>query len=202
MSLLQGSLSFKRLMVLGPAPSPEALAQGMHDDRFTPFQDGSEEERLGWCDWRNPLSPVDPNWIMQEQYAVLGLRIDTRKVPASTLKAHVDMRIHSLMKEKDLAFVGKEARLAIADEVKAELLPKVLPTMKTFEVAWSYKEGVIFTTATSTKAFGTLAGLVLKSFGLELQPMAPLLIAGKVCPAIPTDGLMALDPLDLGVEDE
>lgn len=202
MSLLQGSLSLRRFLVLGPVPGEQDLVEGLCQDHFRPFEDGLEEERLGWCDWRNPLiCPPDENWVVQERFAIFGLRIDTRRVPPSLLKAHVDLRTQQLMKEKDLAFVGKEARLSLQDEIKVELLRKVLPTPKVVEVAWDLKGGVLWTTASSTKTQGALVGLFMKSFGCELQPLAPLLLAGRLTPNIPVESLMALDPLNLELEE-
>ncbi len=202
MSLLQGSLSLRRFLVLGPVPGEQDLVEGLRQDHFRPFEDGLEEERLGWCDWRNPLiCPPDENWVVQERFAIFGLRIDTRRVPPSLLKAHVDLRTQQLMKEKDLAFVGKEARLSLQDEIKVELLRKVLPTPKVVEVAWDLKGGVLWTTASSTKTQGALVGLFMKSFGCELQPLAPLLLAGRLVPNIPVESLMALDPLNLELEE-
>jgi len=202
MSLLQGSLSLRRFLVLGPVPGEQDLVEGLRQDHFRPFEDGLEEERLGWCDWRNPLiCPPDENWVVQERFAIFGLRIDTRRVPPSLLKAHVDLRTQQLMKEKDLAFVGKEARISLQDEIKVELLRKVLPTPKVVEVAWDLKGGVLWTTASSTKTQGALVGLFMKSFGCELQPLAPLLLAGRLVPNIPVESLMALDPLNLELEE-
>ena len=112
MSMLQGTVSLKRFLVLGPVPDEKDLQSGLEQDQFRPFQDGLEEERMGWCDWRNPLiTPPDENWVSQERFAVFGLRIDTRRVPPALLKAHVDLRLQALQKEKDLAFIGKEARI-------------------------------------------------------------------------------------------
>lgn len=201
MSLLQGTLSLRRFLVLGPVPAEAELMEGLEADRFRPFEDGSEEERLGWADWRNPLIvPPDPDWATHERFAVFALRIDTRKVPATLLKAHVDLRLQQLMKEKDLSFVGKEARTSLQDEVKAELLQKVLPVPKVVEVAWDLKGGVLWTTASSSKTQSQLTGIFMKSFGCELQPLAPLLLAGRLAPHLPVEALMALDPLNLELE--
>jgi DNA recombination-dependent growth factor C len=201
MSLLQGTLSLRRFLVLGPIPDEKELLAGLEQDHFRPFEDGTEEERIGWCDWRNPLIvPPEKDWVSQERFAIFGLRLDTRRVPAALLKAHVDLRLQKLMKEKDLAFIGKEARISLQDEVKVELLKKVLPTPKVVEVAWDLKGGVLWTTASSSKTQGALTGLFMKSFGCELQPLAPLLLAGRLAPHLPVEALMALDPLDLELE--
>ena len=202
MSMLQGTVSLKRFLVLGPVPDEKELQAGLAQDQFRPFQDGMEEERMGWCDWRNPLiTPPDEDWVSQERFAVFGLRIDTRRVPPALLKAHVDLRLQSLQKEKDLAFIGKEARISLADDVKIELLRKVLPSPKVVEVAWDLKNGILWTTASSSKAQGALASLFIKSFGCEIHPLAPLVLAGRLSPHLSVEGLMGLDPLDLELEE-
>ena len=201
MSLLQGSLSLRRFLVLGPVPTEDDLQEGLRQDAFRPFEDGLEEERLGWCDWRNLLIlPPDKDWVTQERFAIFGLRLDTRKVPTALLKAQVELKLQSLQKDKDLAFVGREARISLADEVKAELLVKVLPTPKISEVAWDLKGGMLWTTASSTKTQSALIGLFIKSFGCELQPLAPLLLAGRLLPRVSAEAIMALDPYDLTLE--
>lgn len=202
MSMLQGSVSLKRFLVLGPVPDLVDLQGGLVQDQFRPFQDGLEEERMGWCDWRNPLiTPPERDWVSQDRFAVFALRIDTRRVPPSLLKAHVDLRAQQLLKEKDLAFLGKEARLSLQDEVKVELLKKVLPVPRVVEVAWDLKGGLLWTTASSAKAQGALASLFMKSFGCEIHPLAPLVLSGRLCPDLPVEALMALDPFDLELEE-
>ena len=113
----------------------------------------------------------------------------------------MDLRLQSLQKEKDLAFIGKEARISLADEVKVELLRKVLPTPKVVEVAWDLKGGILWTTASSSKAQGALTTLFIKSFGCEIHPLAPLVLSGRLCPDLSVEALMALDPLDLELEE-
>lgn len=201
MSLIQGTLTAARFMALGPVPDFADLMVGLRQDQFRPFQDGMEEERLGWVDWRNLLfTPPDEAWVEQDRFWIFSLRLDTRRVPTALLKSHVDLRLQTLQKEKDLAFIGKEARISIQDEVKLELLRKVTPTPKSYEVAWDHKVGTVWSTAASQKAQGALMTLFIKSFGVELHALAPLLLAGKVAPQFKTENLMALDPFDLEVE--
>ena len=201
MGLLQGSVSLRRFIAMGSVPDEKRMCDGLEQGRYRPFGDNDEEERVGWVDWRNPLiSPADPNWLSQGRFAVFALRIDTRKVPAVLLRAHTDLRIQNLMKEKDLAFVGKEARLSIQDEVKAELMRKVLPTLRVFEIAWDAKGGMLWTTASNSRAQSHLTNMMKKSFDVELHPLAPLALAGNLAPDIPIGDLTALEPFDLSGE--
>ncbi len=201
MGLLRGSMSVQRFTALGPSPSEADLNKGLEENRYRPFEDGTEEERFGFCDWRNLLVvPPDPLYVMQDRYAAFGLRIDTRKIPAAKLKAHVQLRLDNLMKEKDLAFIGKEARISFEDEVKVEMLRKEQPNPKVFDVLWNLKTGVVISNAASSKVQGVLAQLFVKSWGIELQPESLLVTASRVVTQVPVEGLLALEPFNLAME--
>jgi hypothetical protein len=106
------------------------------------------------------------------------------------------------MKEKKLQVIGKEARISLQDEVKAELIAKVLPTPKVVEVAWDRKGGVLWTTASSGHTQGKLSEFMHKSFGVELQPLAPLALAAHLAPTLSVETLLSLGPLDLELEED
>lgn len=202
MGLLQGSISLRRFLVLGEVPGEDAVAEGLSKHRFRPFPNNSEdEESVGWADWRNPLIvPADKDWLRQGRYAVFALRMESRKVPPALVKAHTELRMQKLMKQKDLAFVGREAKLSIEDEVRSELIKQVLPVPRVADVAWDLKGGMLFTTAGSSKAQENLVILMKKSFGVEIQLVVPLSLAGRVAPGISVDDLLNLEPLDFSVE--
>jgi DNA recombination-dependent growth factor C len=188
-------------MVLGLVPTHDELLDGLQRNAFRPFEDGLEEERIGWCDWRNLLiTPPDEGWLYQERFAVFGLRLDNRKVPGGLLKAHVDLKIENLQQNNNIAFLSKEARISLQHEVNAELLFKVLPTPKVLDVAWDLKGGVLLTTASSGKSQSALTSLFIKSFGCELQPMTPLSIASRLLSGVSVDSLAALTSLDFNME--
>jgi DNA recombination-dependent growth factor C len=198
MGLMQGTVSLRRFLALGPVPGDADLLNGLRQDRFRPFEGGDEEERFGWVDWRNPLiTEIDPDCLTLDRFAVFSLRIDARKVPPILLKAHTELRIMNLKKEKDLARVGKEARISLQDEVKAELLRQVLPTPRVVEVAWDLKGGLLWTTASNSKTQDCLTSLFMKSFGIELRPLTPAELAARVSPNISFEALKALVPFDL-----
>lgn len=201
MSLLQGNFSLRRFLVFGQVPTEDQLQEGLRQDAFAPFEDGLEEERSGWADWRNLLiAPPEEVWVVQERFAHFVLRVDTRKVPRALLMTQVELKLESLRTQEGLAFVGKEARISLQDEIKADLTRKVLPTPKTIDVAWDLRAGILWTTATSPKAVEHLVCLFIKSFGLELQPLAPMMLAERVQSEVSMGTLLALDPLDLTFE--
>ena len=165
MSLLSGTLGFTRFK---PEDNPLArnnLLTALQDNRFRPFQDGSDRERVGWASWRNPLiTDIKEEDTFFDGYAVFSLRVDTRKIPPTLLNTHLELKIARLMETKDLKFVGKEARTALKEEVIDELLPKMVPTTKTIDLAWNLKENVLCTTATSKSDISRMRTHFLSTF--------------------------------------
>jgi len=195
----KGTASFRRMLGLGPVPNEIDIRKGLSEDQFRHFQDGLEEERMGWCDWRNPLLvPAAKDMpLLINDWAHLGFRIDSRKIPSSTLNAHVALRLSRMAKEQGLAFIGKEARTSIKDEIKMELLKKQPPVTKLIEVEWHLKSGVVLIGSTSKKVVEALTSMMIKSYGLQLLPMTPMLAAGKVAVDLQTDDIEALEPIAL-----
>ena len=202
MSLLRGNISLRRFLVVGPVPTVENLLDGLRRNAFRPFEDGLEEERTGWCDWRNLLiTPPDENWLSQDRFVVFSLRIDTRKVPGALLRAHVDLRIEKSEKSKESAFLAKKKyNTSIRNEVNSELLLEVLPTPKISELVWDTKGGILLTTVSSNGAQSALTSLFIKSFGCKLQPVTPLVLAERLLPNLSIEQLMLLNPLILTME--
>jgi DNA recombination-dependent growth factor C len=187
--------------VLGPVPSERDLLAALQKDAFHIPGNDTWEEAFGWCDWRNFLTtPPDENYVFNDRFAVIGLRIDTRKVPGYLMKAHLDKEIKGFMEAKNLAFVGKEARISIQDEIKARLLPKMNPASKLIEIAWDRKGGQMFVANTSNKVTSTILELFVQSFGCEIQPMVPLILSGIAAPKLSVEKLLGADPYDFKVE--
>lgn len=176
MGILSGSASVRQYYVLGPRPAESELDQQLREHRFRPFEGGLDEERSGFRNWRNPIleDPEAGVNLLGDGWAMLAVLIETRKVPGKLLKAHVAKRIKTLMKEGGAAFISKEQRAQIKEEIKAELLPKAPPTQKVVEVAWNMKKGVLFAGAPGTKGETALRVLMMRGFNCEIQQTLPL----------------------------
>ena len=57
MSLLQGTVSLFRFLVLGPWPGEEEAARNLLADRFRPFESGTEDQRVGVGRLEEPSQP-------------------------------------------------------------------------------------------------------------------------------------------------
>jgi len=176
MGILSGSASVRQYYVLGPRPTESELDEKLNEHRFRPFEGGQDEERSGFRNWRNPIleEPEAGVNLLGDGWVMLAILIETRKVPGKLLKAHVAKRIKTLMTEGGAAFVGKEQRALIKEEVKAELLPKMPPTQKVVEAAWNLRKGVLFAGSPGAKGESALRALLLRGFNCEIQQTLPL----------------------------
>lgn len=184
MGIAKGTISITRFQVLGLVPKGEEVIDDLLKKPFRPFQDGVEEERSGVCDALNHLKggpSKDAAYTFMDGKVLFGLRIDTRKVPAAELNAHLELRLERLAKEKDLAFIGKEARTSLRDEVKAELLGKVRPITKVTESIWNLRGGSLLI-AGGNKPITMGRALLTELFGAETRGLTPVNLASMLLP--------------------
>ncbi len=183
MSFTKGPVTVTRLLALGPVPSVTSALEAMKEEPYRPFQDGSEEERACICDFTNHLkgSPDEErSYTWMNGMLHFGIRFDTRKIPAAELSAHIEIRIETLMREKDLAFISKEARISIQDEVKAELLPKQKSVIKVTEVVWDMKKGILYVGSQSPKVVSYLQEFLFRVFRLDIQVLGQVNLASHL----------------------
>lgn len=201
MGLHKGAVSPKLFSVLGPVPSEEKLDEMLFQFRFRPFEDGTEEERSGFRSWRNPLlDEPEAHFNILDGKALLTILIETRKVPGKVLNAHVQKRVSTVIAEKNLAFLGKNARKSIKEEVKTMLLAKAQPCQKVVEVAWDLHRGMIVAGSPGKNGESLLRVLLRRAFGVELQPVLPVhLAAGS---GISIDVSNVVEPISLETKNE
>lgn len=197
MGLFQkGSVTARRLYVFGPYPDEDEVIEGLNEDLFHGFGDGTAEEALGFCDWQNPLKvKPDPNYLVQEGWTLIGIRIDTRRVPGSTLAAHLDLAIDEWCKGRGVEFAPKEVRNDLKDEVKAKLIMEATPVTKLVEIAWNRREGLIWTSASSPKLISVISELFFKAWGVDIKPSDAVYLAGTVFPELPTSEIAEWEPM-------
>jgi hypothetical protein len=168
MGILRGNISLARFATHTRTMPKEEICAKLIEHRFRPFEGGSDKERVGWAEWRNPLiTDLDPDWILQDGYAAFALRVDTRQVPSALLKNHLMLRIEKFKKQEDLAFVPKETQKEMKEELEEELLRKVVPTTKSYEVVWDLREQTIWTNASSKSAQSQLLGHLMATFRIK-----------------------------------
>lgn len=190
----KGTATVRRAFAMGPVPERERVQEGLTKDRFRPFGDGSDEKTFGWAHWGNIEKPADLDTSEVEDCYLFAMRVDTRRVPGSLLKLRLNDAIEKA------GFMDKKAKADLKAEIKAELLQEIVPTPKSVEVAWDFKHGVVYTSATSKSDWSDLAELFSKTWNIDLMPMAPLGLSGHLVKPVLHSQLKELEPIDFSEE--
>lgn len=177
MGLLAGSLSFRRYQVLGELPPNfrdlylDSIARHVlrENDRAR-----TKDDNIGWVSILDP-SDIDLhlNKFLYNQFLVLTLRVDRKRVPARYLKIMVDRKAKETMTQLGLERLGTQRRKEIKESMEEDLLARALPVVATFDLAWDIQKMELWFFATSDAICDLMRGLFKDTFGLELQRNKP-----------------------------
>lgn len=179
--ILSGSFSGRRHRVEGktPAKPGEQFAKALMRHAFVPIDPASDKTRaLGWV---NPRAILDEDlrWdrLALGPHVVLGLRIDTRKVSRTMLRARLDQVLAERRREKPGARIPREERLRIAKALETEMLVAATPSTAIQEVWWNLPASTVWFSSSSAKLNGEMTDLFERTFGLKLVPLGPFTLA-------------------------
>jgi len=178
MGILKGALSVRRYKVEGNPPEQfrdyikeGLLAQAFHE----PASKTHKEEVSGWVQVQNLLETnfEDYNSWLFEPYVLFSLRIDKKTVPATLLKAHVDLACKLWAENKGQPKCPAGVKREIKDQKELEMLKLTLPRVRTMEVCWNFDKGVVLFHSHSESANDHFRKLFHRTFGLELHAEQP-----------------------------
>ena len=178
MGLVTGSIGYLRMCAKGVIPDDyEAVyATAMQSHAFSPIDPLSEQlESCGWVHWDDPLSTdfsSGPRLLFGD-VLLMRARIDTLKVPATTLKAFVEHRIRQICHDQQRAKLTRNERSQVVDDTKRQLRRESLPKMTLVQAQWSMSTGEIRLFATSNRTVALFLDLFEKTFALKLDGMGP-----------------------------
>ncbi len=173
------SCSARRYRVLGRLPSirEEAFHQRLSDRKFLPLTP-SEERSFGWVEADNCLKTgfgVDA--VVRGDTAVLGLRIDRRRVNPRLFRAHVELEVEARRKGAEdgggPARLSRDERLEVRAEVHERLLRQTSPTTAVVSVVLAPRRRMLYMLGLSRFANEILVRLVRDTFAVELVALTP-----------------------------
>lgn len=141
--------------------------------------DGTADQRgQGLVPFDTPLDHA--SWPMAQnfagQFALFCLRVDTRRIPAAVMKKHL---AEAIAKEKEAmaatgkAFISKDRKREIKEQVKLRLLTRTEPAPAIAEVAVDRMSGRVFFGSTATKMKDTFEALWFAMTGEKLVEQTP-----------------------------
>lgn len=193
MGLLSGALSFRRYRVLGELPADfretftEAIVKNAlrENDRAR-----SKEDNVGWVAITD-AADIDLflNKFLYNNFLVLSMRVDRKRVPAKYLKIQVDRRVRDTMAAKGLERIGAAHRRELKEAVEEDLLGRALPVVAVFDMAWDIHKNEVWFFGTSDAINDIFRFLFKETFKLELQRVQ---LSDWLQPVIPPEELTAL----------
>jgi hypothetical protein len=173
------TISARRYRVHGRLPSPHGadFLRRLGDRRFLPLT-AREERTYGWVTADNLLvTEFHVDNVVRGEYAVLGVRIDKRRVNARLLRAQLELEV--LARKKAASDAGRpfrlprEERAQLRADLHGELLRETPPTVEAHTVVLHTKRRALWVLHLARGANEIVVRLVRDTFGVELAPLTP-----------------------------
>jgi recombination associated protein RdgC len=133
----------------------EKLQSLLSDLAYVPAKP-SQESSVGW------VSPFgDDGEVMtltQGKSHLLKLKIEEKKVPASAIKSELDKKVKDLRQKDPNMKIPKAEINNMKEEIKHNLLPKVLPSFSYIDCYLDIENNLIVVNATSDKKWDVIIG--------------------------------------------
>jgi hypothetical protein len=178
MGLASGGVGYLRMIVNGTFPDDyeEVYGNALKALSFLPLDPTTEQqEAYGWVAWDDALSSDFSNGpaLLAGDNMLLRMRIDTLKIPATTLKAHVEHRVKQLAQEQGRGKLTRNERSQVTADTKRSLRQQSLAKMALVEAQWSMATGEIRLLGTAQRTVALFIDLFEKTFALKLEVMGP-----------------------------
>ena len=183
MSARRGPLTLTRLFVKGKPPKDlrQRYVQAVRLRAFVPLKPEEEHvEASGWCVMERPFDlDFDAGKIFEDQYLVLGMRIDRFRVPAAMVRAELAGEEQRLLARSGKNRVSRNERLELRDKIVLRLRKKFPPVTRCLDVVWDLDGGTVLFFSHSRRALADCTALFEKTFGLTLDEDSPYLAAER-----------------------
>jgi len=187
---LSGPVSLTRFSCDPSSPSRQQVLDRLTEYAFrSPSKPLPDETAHGFVLYDNMLDVgfADLERWAIDPYIVLGLRIDSFKLPPAESKARLDRACREWCKERGAERVPNAIRKNLRELIAAEL--KLICKTRLIEIVWQPDLGRMWVGQAPDSAMDVLRKVFFRSFGVKLtyDPLLPLCLADE----------LPLDPSDL-----
>lgn len=167
--------TWSRFLTDRPLPDGEHtyLGDALDTEKFVPpLSQTSLDVRAGWVLPSNMLSTEfeDREQWAFNQYAWVCLRIDQKKLPQKLYAAEVKSRTKAWCSAANRERAPLSVKTEIAEQVKLDMAPNVLPTTTLVPVMWDHVTGVVYVGTHSPVALDLVRKTFFRTFSLMLTP--------------------------------
>ena len=156
---------------------PERLARFS----FRDIDQTTDERSFGWVcleDWLDSFWHAAPP--EKAHYLAFSLRLDTRRVPPAVFKKHFLLAVKAekeALKESGKAFISKDRKQELKDQVMLKLRARFLPIPAVFDVVWNLRANRVYLATTNSKVRNLFEDHFAASFNLTLEHLTPYFLA-------------------------
>jgi hypothetical protein len=198
--ILSTSLGLTRYRVVETIPDSlwREAPKLLRDNAFKDIDATTDERSFGWCNLDNML---DLDWAdsppEKGHYLCFSLRLDTRRIPPAVFKKHCMIALVQELaqaKAEGKAFISKDRRREIKDQVMLRLRARSLPVPAVFDAVWNTQTGRMLFASTNAKAKTLFEDQFAITFGLTLEPLTPFFLAMDMLGEAAASRLETLEP--------
>jgi hypothetical protein len=187
MAFRTGTVAYARFSLDGNPPTQldESVLETLATNRIRPTTVGTPPEvEFGWIGGRHVFDErFDREDVAFGDRLMIGMRIDTNKVPSEMRNAYRALAEQELAASSSTGFIGRSEKRAAresADErCRAELATGRYRNSKMLPVLWDLPRRLVLAPAVSDAAFKALATLFDACFDARLEPLTAGAIASR-----------------------
>lgn len=177
MSILAGKASFSRFITLGANREKikNVLSQKLKENRITPIGDNeAREESYGWCNpFNESIDFPDCFEFMSGNYLCLGVRVDTKVVPAKLLKIKLNESIKESCTRLNMPKLPKAQAEQLKEQIKLRILETIPPAITVTKAVFDIESNRLYVETFSQKIIDKFEELFVRSFGIPMIPLVP-----------------------------
>jgi len=184
MGLISGSGSFTRYWVDCTLSENfmEDLPKKIARYAFKNLEENSFDERsIGWV---NIMDILDHRFsameYLKEPFIAMSFRVDKRKIPQTALKQYCQEAEEKIKELEQVEFLPKTVRQEIKEDARNRLLKRAIPVANVYDMIWNIQKGIVIFGSVNNKLCDEFAEFFLKTFELQLQPIFPYALAGRL----------------------
>ena len=206
MGLLNASCSFTRFRIVDDVPADlwGQIPHKLKQFAFRDIDDTSDPSIHGWTCFEDML---DMEWRTappdKGAYLLFSLRLDTRRVPAGVIKKHLALALKAEKArnaEQNKAFISRERKKELKEQVLLRLNARFLPVPAEFNVVWATDTGLVWFASTQGKMLDMFTEYFTQTFDLHLEQMTPYGLAQTMLDEAALARLDNLEPTHFAAE--
>ena len=180
MGVYSNTVSMTQFIITGELPDIDDskwFCDKFSGRAFQSIENSTDELSEGWTQTDHPdnSSFELPSDFWRDNYLLLSMRRDQRKIPGAVLKSHTSRKEAAFLAEHpNLRRTPKGKREEIKELVQINLMAKCLPVPATTDLVWDRKSGALTLFGAGSKVLERFEDLFRKTFeGFHLLAIHP-----------------------------